>query len=89
MDHDGDYVIDLILAIRPIMRWNITADDLATGSDHQLMEWEMGVDIQEKADHKSLVGWNIAAMTEQDFEAAENLWIALPTESAHLRPECA
>ena len=73
-DHEGESVIDLTLANQPIMRWTILADDHATGSDHEVIKWELEVDRQEEADHKRVVGWNLAAMTEPDLEAAEKLW---------------
>jgi len=36
-------------------------------------QWELGVDRQEEADHERVVGWNLAAITEKDVEAAEKL----------------
>jgi hypothetical protein len=36
--------------------WTILADDDATGSDHEVIEWEVGVDWQEEADHERVVG---------------------------------
>jgi len=45
-DHQGESVIDLTLANRPIMRWTILADDHATGSDHEVIEWEVEADGQ-------------------------------------------
>jgi hypothetical protein len=50
-DQEGESVIDLTLANRPIVKWTILADDHATGSDHEVIEWEMGVYRQEEADH--------------------------------------
>jgi len=70
------------------MRWSILADGHPTGSDHEVIEWEVGVDSQEEADHERVVGWNLAAMTEQDLEAAEKLWIELAKERAHQGAEC-
>jgi len=46
------------------------------------------VDRQEEADHERVVGWNLAAMTEKDAEAAEKLWTELARERAHLDAEC-
>jgi hypothetical protein len=87
-DHEGESVIDLTLAKRPIMRWTILADDHATGSDHEVIEWEVEADGQEEADHERVVGWNLAGMTEEDLEAAEELWRELAKERAHLGAEC-
>jgi hypothetical protein len=43
-DHEGESVIDLTLANRPIMKWSILADVHATGSDHDINEWEVEAD---------------------------------------------
>jgi hypothetical protein len=66
-------VIDLTLANRPLVHWTILADDHSTGSDHEVIEWEVGVARQEEADYERVVGWNLAAMTEKDAEEAEKL----------------
>jgi len=88
-DHEGESVIELTLANRPITKWSILADnDHATGSDHELIEGEVDGDGQEEAGHERVVGWNIAAMTEEDVKAAEKLWMQLPKERAHLDAEC-
>ena len=72
---EGESVIDLTLANRPIIKWTILADNHATGSDHEVIAWEVRVDREEKADHERVVGCNLAAMTEKDAEAAEKLWM--------------
>jgi len=86
--HEGESVIDLTLANRPISMWSILAYDHATGSNHEVMEWEVEADRQEEADHERVVGWNLASMTEEDVELAENLWIELAKDSANLDVEC-
>jgi hypothetical protein len=86
--HDGESVIDLTLANRPITKWSILADDHASGSHHEVTEWEVEVNRQEEAGHEWVVGWNIAAMTEEDAKAAEKLWMELAKERAHLDAEC-
>ena len=87
--HKGESVIDLTLAIRPITKSSILADhDHATGSDHEVIEWEVEVDRQEEAGHERLVGWNLAAMTEEDGKAAEKRWMELVKGRAHLHSEC-
>jgi hypothetical protein len=45
-DQEGESVIDLMLANHPIVKWTILADDHATGSDHEIIEWEVGVVMQ-------------------------------------------
>ena len=57
------------------MKWSLLADDHATGSDHEVIEWEVEAERWEEADHERVVGWNLAAMTEKDLETAEKLWM--------------
>jgi hypothetical protein len=87
-DQEGESVIDLALANRPIVKWTILVDDHATGSDHEVIEWEVGVASQEEVDYERVVGWKLAAMTEKDVEAAEKLWMELARERAQLDAEC-
>jgi len=87
--HEGESVIDLTLANRPITKWSILADDdHATGSDHEVIEWEVEVDRQEEAGHERVVGCDVAAMTEEDAKAAEKLRMELAKGRAHLDAEC-
>jgi hypothetical protein len=86
--HEGESVINLTLANRPITKWSILADDHTMGSDHKVKEWEVEADRQVEADHERVVGWNLAAMKEEDAEAAEKLWTELAQERAHLDAEC-
>jgi len=60
----------------------------ATGSDHDVIEWEFNVDKQEEADHVQVIEWNLAAMSKEDEEAEEKLWRELERERAHLGEEC-
>jgi len=87
-DQEGELVIDLTLSNRPMVRWTILADDLTTGSDHEVIECEVGVDRQEEADHERVIGWDLAAMTKEDAEAADKLWIELVKERTQLDAEC-
>ena len=77
-------MIDLTLVNRRITKWSILADDHATGSDHEVIEWDVEVERQEEAENDSVAGWNLAAMSEEDVEAAEKLWTELVKERAHL-----
>jgi len=70
-----------------MVKWTILADDHTTGSDHEVIEWEVGVDRQEEADHEIVVGWNIATITQKNAEAAEELWMELAKERARLDEE--
>jgi hypothetical protein len=46
------------------------------------------VDSQEEAGHERVVGWNLAAITEEDAKAVEKLWMELEKETADLDAEC-
>jgi hypothetical protein len=48
----------------------------------------VGVDGQKEADDERVVGWNLAAMTEEDGEAVEKLWMELAKERTQLDAEC-
>ena len=87
-DHEGESVIDMRFANRPITKWFIRADDHATGSDHEVIELEVEGDRPEEADHERIVEWDIPAMMEEDSEAAERPWAELANERAHLDAEC-
>jgi len=87
-DDKGKSVIDSTLAHRPITNWFILADDHSTGSDHEIIEWEVDANWLVEADHERVVGWNLAAMMDEDAKAAEKLWAELPKESSHLDVEC-
>jgi len=39
-------------------------------------------------DHGRVVGWNIAATTEEDAEAPEILWAEMANESTRLDTKC-
>jgi hypothetical protein len=87
-DQEGESVIDLRLANQPIVKLTILANDHASESDHEVIEWEVGADRKEEADHDRVVGWNLAAMTENDAETAEKLWREIAKERAQLDAEC-
>jgi len=80
--------IDLTLATRLITRWTILDGSHVKGSDQEVIEWQFIVDKQEEADHVQVIGWNLATMSRQDEEAAEELWKKLKRERAHLGEEC-
>jgi hypothetical protein len=64
----------------------ILADENPTKSDHEVIEWEVDVDRQEVADYERVLRWNLAAMIEEDVEAAEQLLVELAKERAYLDP---
>jgi hypothetical protein len=43
------------------------------GSDHEIMEWEVDMEKQEQAAGTQVIGWNLAAMSQEDKEQAEEL----------------
>jgi len=51
-------VIDLTLAIRPITKSYLFADNHATGSHHDVIECDVEADRQEEGDYERVVGWN-------------------------------
>jgi len=53
-DHEGEAVIDMTLATRLIMKWTILADNHATGSDHEVIEWKLEVNGKEEAYHEKV-----------------------------------
>jgi len=85
---EGKSTIELTLATRPITQWTILEGSHATGSDQEVIEWEVNVDQQEEADHVQVIGWNLAATSKLDEEAAEKLWKELERDRAHLGGEC-
>jgi len=80
VDQEGESVIDLTLATQLIVKWIILADDHASGSDYELIDWELGVDRYEEWDHVPVVWWNVAAMTEKDAESPEKISMELAKE---------
>jgi hypothetical protein len=87
-EQEGESVITLTFANRRIVKLTMLADDHATGSDHEVIEWEVGVDRQMEAYHERVVGWNLVAMTEKDAEAAKKLGRELAKVRAQLDAEC-
>jgi len=72
--HEGELVIDLTLANRPITKWSLLAnDDPATGSDRVVIDWGVEVDSQEEPGHEWVVGWNIIVVTEEDAKVVVKL----------------
>jgi len=68
--------------------WTLLADDHPTRSDHEVIEWELGVDRLEEADHQRIVKSNLAATTENDPDAAETLSMELTKERAQPDAQC-
>jgi hypothetical protein len=85
---EGESTIDLTLATRPITTWTIIEGSHATGSDHEVIEWEFNVKKHEEADYVQVIGWNPAARSKEDKEAAEKLWKKLERDRAHLGKKC-
>jgi hypothetical protein len=86
---DGELITDLTLATRPITQWTILEESHATDSDYEVIEWEFNPDKQEEeADHVQIIGWHLAAMSNEDEEAAEKLCQELERDRAHLGEEC-
>ena len=69
---------------QPITKSAILAENHATGSNQQVIQWEVDINKQVEADHEWVIGWNLASMIEQDEEAAGKLWMELVKKRAHL-----
>jgi len=82
--NEGESIIDLTLAHRPITKWTILNRSHATDSDDEIIEWEVNVDKQEDAEDVRIVGWNLSTMSKEDEEAAVKLWTELDTGRAQL-----
>jgi len=87
-DEEDELAIDLTLATRPITQWPILNESHATGSDHEVIEWEFNIDKQEEADHVQVIRRNLDTMSNEDEDAAEQLWKELERERAQLGEEC-
>jgi hypothetical protein len=70
----GESVIDRTLGNRPFKKWMILDGRHPTGSDDENIEWELGVEKPEEAGGTQVVGWNLAAISQEDVEMAEELW---------------
>jgi len=53
-----------------------------------VIEWEVAVNNEHKADHQWVVGWNLAAMTGKGKEASKKLRMELSKGTAHLDSAC-
>jgi hypothetical protein len=86
-DSMGESIIDLTLANRPFGKSMILDGSHATGSDHKKIEWALEMEKQEEAVGTQVKGWNLAAMSQDDVEAAEELWRERAKDRAHLAAE--
>jgi len=78
----------LTLANRSITKWSILDDDHTTGSEYEVIQWEVEAARQEEAGHERVVVLNLAAMKQKNMKAAEKLWTELEKERAHLVAIC-
>ena len=78
--HEGESIIDLTLASRPITQASILGDNHATQSDHKVIEWQVEADRHKEGDNATVIGCNLAAMMDQDVEAVETVWRELAGE---------
>jgi len=83
----GECIINQTLAIRPFEKWMILDSSYATGSDQEIIDWELNMEQQQEAGGTQVVGWNLAAMSQEDVEVAEKLWREWAKERAHLGAE--
>jgi len=57
----------------PFGKWTILGGNHATGSGHEILEWEVDIRQQAEAGGTQVIGWNLAAMSQKDKEQAEKL----------------
>ena len=86
-ESEGESIIDLTLANRPLGKWSILDWSHVTGSDHEIIEGEVDMEKQEEAEGTQIVGWNLAAMSQEDEEQAEKLWKERARGRAYLGEE--
>jgi hypothetical protein len=70
-------IIDLSLANEPLGKLTVLGQSHVTGSDHEIIEREVDMVMQEEAGGTHVVGWNLAAMSQEDEEQGEKLWQAI------------
>jgi len=68
---EGTSIMELTLANRSFGKWMILNGNHAMGSDHDIIEWEVHMEKEEEAGGTQVVGWNLAAMSQEDKEQAE------------------
>jgi len=64
-------ITDLTLGNRPFAKWTIVDRNYATGSDHDITQWEVDMEKQQDAGGTQVIGRNLAAMSQEDNEQAE------------------
>jgi hypothetical protein len=70
----GVSITELTLANRPFGKLTMLDGNHATGSDHEIIECEVVIEKQEEAGDTLVVGWNLAAMSQEAMAQAEKLW---------------
>jgi len=86
-DSTAESVIHLTLANRIFGKWMIVDGCYATGSEHQIIEWELEMEKQEEAGGTQVIRWNIAAMLQEEVEVAEKMWRERVKERANFGAE--
>jgi hypothetical protein len=46
----------------------------AAESDHEIIEWQVDMKQLEEAEGRQVVGWNLAAKSQESEEQVDNLW---------------
>ena len=86
-ESEGISIIYLTLANWPFGKWTVLDGNHATGSDHEIIEWEVDMEEQEEAGGTQVIGWNLAAMSQEDKKPAEKLWRELARGRVYLEME--
>lgn len=79
--------MDVTLAKQPIKQWTILDVRHTTCSDHVLIEWQLCVDMQEVAYLVQVIQCNLAAMVQEEKQAAKNESKEVERQSACLQEE--
>jgi len=69
-ESEGESIIDLTLVNRPFVKWTMLDGSHVTGSDHEIIQWEVAMEKQQEAEGTHVVGRNLAAMSQEDEEQA-------------------
>jgi hypothetical protein len=59
---------------RQFEKWTILDWSNATGSDQEIIGLDVDMLNQEDTGGTQVVGWKLAAMTQEDMERVEKLW---------------
>lgn len=80
---ESESIVELTLAHRLIGKGMILYGNDATGSVHEIEEWQEDMEKQNEASDTQVVGWNLAAIYAVDKEQSEKFRRELARGSAY------